>query len=258
VLRELQDRIGAALLTGFEEPVPQGAIAGDAQQATSRFLVHRATVLESLILALGSAFPVCKTRVGDHNFRVLAGSFVRTHPPRRPQLSAYGGAFPAFIDSFGPARRDLPFLPDLARLEWALHEAYCAADAEPLGPEALAAIPQGCVARLRFEPHPATRLIASAEHPIWQLWSADGTPEAAVGEAVLVTRPLDRVQAYAVSRDEHQFLGAMIAGAPLEQAAAAAFAADTGFDLAASLAACFTRGVFSAEVSQTSTYGGVT
>ena len=38
--------------------------------------------------------------------------------------------FPNFLETFEPAQR-APFLPDVARIEWAWRQAYHAADARP-------------------------------------------------------------------------------------------------------------------------------
>ncbi len=257
MLRELQQTFGASVLADFTAAPPAG-IAGEAGRAAARFAIHRGTVLESLVIALGSTFPVCKKITGDANFRVLAGHYVRARPPRRPQLMAYGRDFAEFIAGFAPAIRDFPFLAELARLEWALHEAYFAADAPALAPETLAAIDPQRLAQIRFSPHPAARLVASRDHPLWQIWSREAPPDAGVAssEAVLVARPSDRVEAYALARGETEFVVALLARVPLGEAAGTAAAADPGFDLTAAIAACLARGALGAEIVQESIEGG--
>jgi hypothetical protein len=195
--------------------------------------------------ALGSAYPVIQRIIGEENFRVLAGSFVRSRPPQRPQLSLYGADFAEFIAAFAPAQRDYPFLADLARLEWALHESYFARDADPFDAQALAAIPGERLPQTCFALHPAVRLVQSSRYPIWQIWSRENSPEAnAGGEAVLVARPSGRVEAYPLQPGEQAFLAAIAMQACLAQAAEAALAAEPGFDLSAALAACLPRSVF--------------
>ena len=65
---------------------------------------------------------VCRI-AGEGFFRHAARDYVRAHPPRAPQLWAYGGKFEKFLERYEPAR-PLRFLPDLARLEWAWNESY--------------------------------------------------------------------------------------------------------------------------------------
>jgi hypothetical protein len=42
---------------------------------------------------------------------------VRIEPPLSPILLKYGGRFPTFIETFRPTS-SLPYLADVARLEW--------------------------------------------------------------------------------------------------------------------------------------------
>ena len=90
----------------------------------ARFLaVYRNNVVVSLVDALAQTFPVTHQLVGEAFFRALAQVFVRAHPPRTRVLSHYGDGLPGFVARFPPAA-GLPYLADVARVEWALH---CAA-----------------------------------------------------------------------------------------------------------------------------------
>ena len=68
---------------------------------------------------LAEAFPVIRKLLGDNNFNILAGQFVRTHPPTSPLIAFYGEALPEFLEGFELVR-SLGYLPDIARLELAL------------------------------------------------------------------------------------------------------------------------------------------
>jgi hypothetical protein len=255
MLRDLQSAIGATLLADYKAPPPPGLIAGDPARAAARIMIHRGNTVESLIGALGHTYPAVKAVCGDYNFRVLGAAYVRAHPPRRPQLLCYGEAFAAFAAGHSAAIRDFPFLPDLARLEWALNDAYYAADAPALTPAALGAIAPERLPMLCLALHPATRLVASPEHPIHTIWSAvqdSGAPPEQLppnGETVLVTRPSGPLETHLLGGGEAIFLGTIAAGAPLEKAVAQAAENAPGFDPAAALAAALTRGVFGAEVT---------
>ena len=56
--------------------------------------------------------------------------FIARHPPQSPALVEFGGAFALFLAAFEPAG-SLSYLTDIARMEWARHAAYHAADAAP-------------------------------------------------------------------------------------------------------------------------------
>ncbi len=267
MLHELQSRVARSLLDEFKAPAPAGLVAGDPARAAARFMIHRGNVVESLANALGHTYPAVKAVSGEHNFRVLAAAYVRARPPLRPELMSYGGDFPGFVAGHTAATRDFPFLPDLARLEWAMNEVYFADDAPPLAGETLGAVPPERLPALRLAVHPAARLVAS-DHPIHAIWAAatagDAPPDppsgggAPHGEAVLVARPSGPVECFRLDAGETVFLGAVAAGAPLEKALAEAAAAAPGFDLSVALAAALSRGVFGAEVSfHPSPNGGV-
>lgn len=200
--------------------VPDGITDNAGRAAPRRFAVYRNNVVVSLTEALETAFPVVARLVGAEFFRAMAGTFVRAHPPRSPLIMLYGAEFPAFLARFPPVAH-LPYLPDVARLEQALREAYHAADVPPvdagrlsLAPEALAA------ARLRFAP--AVRLIRS-EHPVHAIWLANtsgGPRPDARAEAALVTRPkLDPV--VTPLADGAATMAALLCGATIGEAASA-------------------------------------
>lgn len=205
--------------------------------------------MESLVQSLGHAFPIVRKIATPENFRVVALAYVRAEPPRRPVLAEYGASFPDFVAGFAAAVTDLPFLPDLARLEWALHSSYFAADAPGLAPQTLAEIPPDRLGQARLSLHGAARLTGSA-HPIWTAWRDEAVPGPDLpGQHVLVARPDARVDAYEIEPGDAAFLGTIAAGATLEEAAEAALAVDPGFDFAAVLAAHLQRGTFAAEVA---------
>src|SRR3546814_5922375 len=80
-------------------------------------------------------------------------SDLRAHPPTVPQLLHYGDRFADFLAGFKPVRA-LLYLPDVARLEWARHEAYFAGHADPLDPAALAGMPPERYLALALDLHP--------------------------------------------------------------------------------------------------------
>ena len=254
MLREFQRSVGASLLQPFKAAAPDGVVAGDPARAAARFMIHRGNVVESLVNALALTYPAVKTVCGEENFRVLAGAFVRRYPPARPELLAYGGGFAAFTAGQTAAVSDFPYLPDLARLEWALNESYYAAETPALQPADLAAVPPENLGALRLALHTSARIVKSTS-PIHAIWAAISAGNAAPdplpehGETVLVFRLSDSVDAVALGRGEAIFLGTVAAGASLEKALAEAEEAEPGFDASAALAAALTRGAFGAEVS---------
>jgi hypothetical protein len=185
-----QDSFAAALLDPARA-VPPGLLAPDGSPAGRRFSVYRNNVAVSLTEALATAFPVLAKLLGEANFRGLAGLYLRAHPPSSPVLMFYGDRMSGFLAGL-PQLAHLPYLPDVARLEQALREAYHAADAMPLSAEALAALPPERLLAARLRLHPAVRVVVS-DWPIHGIWRRNSVPDAPKPEVrpetVLVTRP---------------------------------------------------------------------
>jgi hypothetical protein len=186
--------------------------------ADPRFAVHRNNVVAGLIGALGETYPAVLRLVGEAFFAAMAGVFVRAHPPESPVLIAWGGAFPGWLAGFAPAAH-LPYLADVARLEWAWTCAFNAAEAEPLAPAALAGVPPERLAGVLPVPHPSLRLVAS-RYPVASLWAeVTGRPGAPVdmarAETALVARPDDAVMVEALDPAHAAALGLFVQGASL-------------------------------------------
>lgn len=228
----------AALQSAFQDAVlgaADGALAQHlAPNQLMRVAVYRATVQGSLAEVLAAAFPVTQRIVGPAYFAALAGRFAVSRPPRLPQLSAYGADFPDFVADAG-AHHKLPYLADVARLEWARAESYFAAEAPALAPGAVAAIAPEALDDFQLSLHPATRLVRSSYpiHRIWQVNQPEVTDVPAVDmsvpETVLLTRKNGQVALRVIAPGDAAFVDAIAAGSGLGKAA------DGTFDLESSL-----------------------
>lgn len=234
----------AAALADPAAPAPPGY--GGAE-AARRFAVHRNNVVSGLVDGLAGTYPAVLALVGESFFRAAARDFARACPPRSPVLIDYGGGFAAFLAAFRPAA-SLPYLPDVARLEWARTRVYHAAEATPAPLALLGSVPPETLAGRRLAAHPALRLVRS-RWPAATLW-AETTGRAARtlrgldrAETALVLRPDAAVTVDVLTPGEDAFLAALLDGAVIG-AAAEAGAAHSGFDLGAAFRRLFGAGAF--------------
>lgn len=183
----------------------------------ARLAVYRNTVMGSLAVVLGQAYPNVRRALGEERFAALACRFAADHPPRRPMLWSYGGGFPGWLAEAGAALP--PWLPDLARLDRAMHEALFAADADPLDPARLAAVPPERAGALRLVPHPSVRLVLSG-WPVHALWADAGATPGPVPEAVLVGRADGDVLCARLDPADGALAAALVAGRTLAEASA--------------------------------------
>lgn len=209
-----------------------------------RFAVHRNNVVGGLVGALAETYPAVERLVGRDFFRAMAAEFVRAHPPRNPVLLWWGGAFGDWLAAFPPVSR-LPYLPDLARLEWARCEACHAADAPPADPTRLTALPPEAAASARLIPHPSLRIVAS-RFAVVGLWAdvtgpRRGGVDPARPETALVARPDWAVETRALPPETAAFLTCVQEGLTLGALAEAAAAG--AFDLSEQIGAAFACGL---------------
>jgi hypothetical protein len=113
------------------EALPENLFAGD--HIGERLAVYRGNVENGLIETLLAAYPTVALLTGADFARGMMRDFARAHPPAEACLARYGAALPDFIAAY----QALPYLADAARLDWAVHEAYHAADDAALAPDAL-------------------------------------------------------------------------------------------------------------------------
>lgn len=220
--------------------------------AATRIAVYRNAVRANQRGALAAAFPVVAQLVGSAFFNEAADRCLARQPSTSGDLHDLGSALPDFLREYSHAA-EVPYLGDVAALEWALHCAFHAADAAPIGAEALAAIPADELDRLVLMPTPGCALIDSA-WPILTLWKAHQPaadwPESLElsrgGECVAVYREGFECVAEAIDPGRAALLSASLAGQPLTAALTAeAFAADPdpGPALMAALGALLAAGL---------------
>lgn len=226
-LADLQRDFIAAVLGDGRGASARGVRAGRIP-ASVRVEAYRRNVAENLRAALAAVYPVVERLVGAAFFAEAAARYARAFPSASGDLHRFGGEFPAFLAGY-PYARGIACLADVARLEWAWHECFHAADGEPIDLAALAAVPPGRYGEIRFRLHPAVRRVGS-DHPILAIWEAnqpegDGTPARTSGpERVLVHREDFAVRLRAVDPPEWDLLAGFARGDALEAAAGEAMA----------------------------------
>jgi len=105
-----------------KNPLIPGQVATD---------IYRNNTIGTRKRALQAIYPVIEKVLGESCFDMLAFDFVNASPSIDSDLNLYGAGFPDFLQKLSnndPAFSGLPYLQDLATLEWLHHKAYYAAD----------------------------------------------------------------------------------------------------------------------------------
>jgi hypothetical protein len=200
---------------------------------------YRINVFGNWEKALAGAYPIVRKIVGNDFFGGLAREYAAAFPSQAGDLNEYGERLADFFAEFRHAQ-DLPYLPDVARMEWRAHRAYYAPDPTPIDTVAFSHRDPGAI-RLRLSP--SCGLLAS-RWPlarIWEVHQDDYDREFSVDlgaghERILICRPRWRAEVRSLSHGDYGFLSAALAGAALGEALEIAAAASPDFDAASCLA----------------------
>ncbi len=190
---------------------------------------YRNNVFGNLAGALASAYPIVRKIVGSEFFEGMAREYARAHPSHGGDLNDYGARLAGFVAAFSHTQ-DLPYLSDVARMEWVAHLAYYAAEPARAGdlPFRLAA----GATPMRSD-WPLARL--------WEVHQDDYRGEIAVDFApgphrILIFRPQWRVTVQPITLGEYRFVGGAGRGEPFGELLEAAVVLDPAFEPAAALA----------------------
>lgn len=120
---------------------------------------YRANASAMAARALAAAYPTVAALVGEEAMQAIAAAHWLRCPPERGDLALFGESLADALAA-DPRLADLPYLADVARLDWAAHRCESAADAGPatIGLDHLADTDP---ALLALDLQPATAVIAS-------------------------------------------------------------------------------------------------
>lgn len=143
--------------------------------------------------ALADTFEAVARVAGDHGFTALAARYTAACPPTSYNLNDVGWSLPSFLRA-DPLAGALPFLPDLADLEWKISRAFHAELSPPADTTGLGTLSDDEWSRVTLELQPGVATVVS-RWPVRTLWEARGDAGAARccaadgdGESVLVYR----------------------------------------------------------------------
>jgi hypothetical protein len=249
-LHDTQALVMGALRGGPTAPLGGLLHSGRGVAAERRLQVYRNNLHASLGAALAAVYPVLVRLVGNAFFRQLARAHIERHPSRSGNLHEFGVHLPAFLKTQA-SLSELPYLSDVAALEWAGHEVYHEADDSELDFAALGALSDEARTRLRLHLQLASRFVASA-YPVLSIWKANqpGAEEGASvsldegGVRLLVARSGFEVEFRVLDAAEDRWLRALGEGRTVAAALQSALEVDSAFDLGATLGRHLALGSF--------------
>jgi hypothetical protein len=232
-LPELQQRFAHALTGSQAVALP---VRGNGLSGEQRLQVYRNNMQSALMGALRDVYPVTERLVGQEFFTAAAFAYLKTNPSHSGNIQDYGGVFPQFLNGFEPAA-SLPYLGDVAALEWRRLQSAIAPSHVPMDVAALAAVPAELQPELHFRHQPAARTFCS-RFPVLTIWEycQSAAPEAELdiglpGECVLFARPQLDVYMRRLTPGEYAFLHQLWRGQSFEAACRQALEVEPEFDV---------------------------
>ena len=238
-LEAIQHGFAQALL-GQHAP---DAFVGEPSRSAARFARYRGHLVSTWEKTLAAAYPVLQQLVGEEFFAALARAYGSAHPSSSGDLNDFGADFAQFLAGFSPVA-DYPYFPDMARLEWALHRAYYAADGDPISAQDLVDLTPEMLGQTCLRLQPGCVLLASrwAIAGLWQAHQREAPSEFAEPLDqrchVLVCRPAWKPQVLSLSAAGHRWLTGLAEGAAFGSALDAALGLDAEFDVVGLLQQC--------------------
>lgn len=241
-LLELQLAMQRNMLYGRDGDV-ETWVVDEGISPAMRLGIYRNTSSSVMATALRLAFPAVRPLVGEDFFEGASRLFGAEAPPRSAWLDAYGSDFPAFLGQL-PQAASVPYLADVARLEWQVNHVLHAPATPPLDLARLAALSEAQLAQAHLVPRPEVRLVRS-EFPVDAIWRAvlegDDRAMAAIDLAdgpvwLRVLRTDSGPEVVRLRENEWRLLDGLFSGQPLHAALAEAGGEQTHALLAAQLA----------------------
>jgi hypothetical protein len=225
----------------------EGAVR-DTRKADRTTLLHvyREGYALRLIEVLTNDYPGLLAMTGPDDFDRMARAYIAGYPSRHPSARHFGRSLAQFLAATPPCG-DSPAAIEMAHFEWAMGEAFDAADAEPLSANTVMALPPDAWETLGFTPLPSLRRLTLAwEVP--QAWQRREEAEpgnlevkqAAEATGWVIWRPELETNYRSLEPDEAVLLDALIEGQPFP-AMCEAIAAITGEEQAPARAAGLLR-----------------
>lgn len=214
--------------------------------------IYRDSTVGNIIGPMQLIYPVVEKLVGEQFFQAACKIYIQGHWPTSGNMDEYGEEFAAFLTDFPPAS-NLPYLADVATLEWLHHESALADVAQVCDWSALSQLSPEKLLVLQIHLAPSLRMFSSAfpVHTIWAMNQEGADEEITLdlssSEAVhlMVVRKGMKVDIYPITEGEVLFLQALQEGKTLGEALDILAEIDENISLESLLLKYLQAGVFS-------------
>lgn len=170
VLREIQQGLMSCIFSGqdTDKRLMEMIESPISSQAVAPLKIYRDSILSGLIHALKETYPVCFQLVGESFFTAMARQYAMLTPSINPDLNEYGRTFSEFISCYQPAD-SVPYLADVARLEWLCNLSMTASNEQSGNLHLLAGLAEQDAMHVVFLMPPSSYVLSSS-YPVGDIW----------------------------------------------------------------------------------------
>jgi hypothetical protein len=156
----LEDALAAGEGASLVPPgrVGEVILPSAALEPAERIAIYHGMYRLRMAEALESDYPALAHFLGEDRWPALVAGYCAAHPSRSYTLNVLGRHLPDWLAE-APTLRRRGFCRDLARLEWAVTEAFDAEETPRLAEAEIAAVPDEAWEAARLVPSPALRLL---------------------------------------------------------------------------------------------------
>jgi len=247
-LEDLQNRLSESILLNNIEPIKK-SISLEEKKIETRLKIYQTNFILSLTDSLRAIYPVVERLVGKEFFIFLSKSYIKKHPPKKPNLNIYGNQMSDFISNFAECK-NVPYLSDISKLEWARHIAYFSKEVESISIKALEKIPKKNLEEITLTIHPSATLIKS-KFPVFHIWELNQKENSNFSdvninenEYGIVIRNNNNVINYRLNFYEFEWLTLISRKENIKYASLKIYKPNTYFKLEKSLSNLFSIGTF--------------
>lgn len=192
---------------------------------SSRIAAYKNNKSGTLISWLENIYQQVLALVGSHYFTQLGTSYISATPLKTSNFSDYSRHFPNHLQQLlttRPELSDLPYLADVAQLDWHLHQSYYAENRKAFDLAGFSQLSES--QQLRSSLQAAPDLVSmSSPWPLYELWEfhtkGGEAPKINTGghaHAILIYRDQFKPKIKPISITEHSLLLAIQQGTTIE------------------------------------------
>lgn len=225
-LLEIQQAFGAAIYDDAPDALARLTQGPKEASILECIGIYQNNTRERLRSVLEQTFPVCVQLVGEQCFEQMTLVHVMDHPCRTHDLEHYGANFPdtvaRVLEEQGVLRDAVPYLVDMAEVEWMTHRAYFSPNRSGFDFAAFSELDEQQYLNVRLELAPDLSTVMTG-WPIADIWQMHQPGSEVVElnavpteQLLLIERPQYQAQVREIDKPTFDVLDLLHSGCTLE------------------------------------------